>query len=256
MRGHSRSPAGARRARPAAAGVGAACAGARRRRAAAGAGAGGARPRCARAAAHGEGLARLDGDLRRASRPRARAPRGRPCRSRPRPRICSAATASPTATRHSTTTPSVTDSMSGRTIVDQRARLGGRRAGGAASAGGLRRGAGRLGLRGGALRGRGGRGAVARRRRPRAASSASSAPDLHRLARARPRCAPRGRLAGAGTSTSTLSVVTSSRVSPGLDRRRPRRRATRPRRPSVTDSPSSGSSTWMVWEEVVDTRTV
>ena len=48
--------------------------------------------------------------------------------------VCSAVTASPTATRHSTTTPSVTDSMSGSTIVDRLARRGRRGRGRAVAA--------------------------------------------------------------------------------------------------------------------------
>ena len=114
MRGHSRSPpAGAGGCRP-------------RRRARAAAGSGGAR-RPAGAPppapdldvperlAHRERLPRLDGDRGQAARGGRRHLEvdlvGRDLHQ-----VCSAATASPTATRHSTTMPSVTDSMSGRTM--------------------------------------------------------------------------------------------------------------------------------------------
>ena len=59
-------------------------------------------------------------------------------------------------------------------------------------------------------------------------------------------------LAGEGTSTSTLSVVTSRSVSPA---RTSSPSVTRhsTTTPSLTDSPSSGSTTWTVCEDAVDT---
>ncbi len=142
--------------------------------------------------------------------------------------ICSAATASPTATRHSTTTPSVTDSMSGRTIGTTAPGSWSPAASSAAGAAG-----------------------AAAPLPPGGPSSASRAPtSMVSPAPATIRVTTPA--AGAGTSTSTLSVVTSRSVCP-ISTESPSATLHSTTMPSVTDSPSSGSSTWVVWEEVVDT---
>ena len=132
-------------------------------------------------------------------------------------------TASPTATRHSTTTPSVTDSMSGSTMspcppAAARARHGL----GAAS------GAGRS-ARGGRARGAAGRAVALGRRRPCRSSAREQRADLDGLARLRRRSSPprRSRARAPRRPPCRWSRRGGCRR-PGP--RRPRRRATRRRR--------------------------
>jgi hypothetical protein len=161
--------------------------------------------------------------------------------------VWSAVTASPTATRHSTTTPSVTDSMSGRTMSTVPP-AGAAGASGAADPPSDAAGASGSGA-GASAAGASGPSPLPPpppvRSSARSAPTATLSPGLATILVTSP-------LAGEGTSTSTLSVVTSRRVSPA---RTSSPSVTRhsTTTPSVTDSPSSGSTTWTVCEDVVDT---